>query len=134
MKNLSKVCVYAALGMAILVPHSALSARVAEVSSGLGSNRVEEFPQQENRAYQQQYAHPYQTYGNEGRYGEYGNGGGAYGGYGGGYGGGAYGGMYEGEIGGPWIYPYPDPESEPGMGDDSNALYNSYLRHNGNGY
>ena len=28
---------------------------------------------------------------------------------------------------------YPDSESQPGMSDDSNALYNSYLRSN-NGY
>lgn len=44
--------------------------------------------------------------------------------YGGGYGTGGY----------APTYPYPDPQSQPGMNDDSDALYNSYLRHNNNGY
>lgn len=44
-----------------------------------------------------------------------------YGGYG------NYGG-YQGGGGGGVVYPYPDPESQPGMSDDSNALYESYLR------
>lgn len=48
------------------------------------------------------------------------------------YGGGGY---YGGTGGyGGVVYPYPDPESQPGMSDDSNALYQSYLRHNGQGY
>lgn len=51
-------------------------------------------------------------------------------------------GNYEGygvEGGGAWgggygVNPYPPPGSQPGMNDDSNALYNSYLRKNGQGY
>lgn len=50
-----------------------------------------------------------------------------YGDYGGGYWGGYGGGGYS-------VYPYPPQGSQPGMGDDSNALYNSYLRSHGQGY
>lgn len=50
-----------------------------------------------------QHAQPYGGYGNYGGYGGYG-------------------------YGGPVVYPYPDPESQPGMSDDSSALYDSYLR------
>lgn len=53
-----------------------------------------------------------------------------YGGYGG-YGGEVWGGGYGGGYG---VYPYPPPGSQPGMSDDSNALYNSYLRKHGQGY
>ncbi len=61
-------------------------------------------------------------YGGYGGYGQYGG----YGGYGGyaGYGGYGYG----------VINPYPDAQSQPGMSDDSNALYQSYLRHDEDGY
>jgi len=52
-----------------------------------------------------------------------------YGGYGGDYGGGAYvGSPFYGE----YINPYPPPGSMPGMSDDSNSLYNSYLQSNQN--
>jgi hypothetical protein len=32
------------------------------------------------------------------------------------------------------VNPYPAAGSQPGMSDDSDALYQSYLQHNGNGY
>lgn len=67
--------------------------------------------------YNQDYRRNYEGYGN-------------YGGYetGGGYWGGS-----AGFIGAP-VYPYPPPGSQPGMSDDSNALYQSYLRKNGDSY
>jgi len=53
---------------------------------------------------------------------------GGYGGYGGGYGGGVYNSGYGGVV----VPAYPPADSQPGMGDDSNALYRSYLRSNQN--
>lgn len=51
-----------------------------------------------------------------------------YGNYDDGYGGGVnWGGGYS-------VYPYPPQGSQPGMGDDSNELYNSYLIKHGQGY
>lgn len=59
--------------------------------------------------------HPYNrpNY-NYGNYGNYGGGGGVVGGYG--------------------VNPYPDPNSQPGMSDDSNALYQHELKIRGQGY
>lgn len=65
----------------------------------------------------------HQNYGNYHNYRENQN----YGGYGGGYGGGYVNEGYN-------VYPYPPQGSQPGMSDDSNALYNSYLQKHGQGY
>ncbi len=83
---------------------------------------------------QENYNHSYNS--NTGNYGDYGNhreqnyNYGGYEGYNGGYGG--YGGYNSGY--GELVNPYPAPGSQPGMTDDSNALYQSYLRNNNNGY
>lgn len=44
-----------------------------------------------------------------------------------------YGGGLEGVYPYQYISPTPPPGSQPGMSDDSNALYDSYLRHNSQG-
>lgn len=103
MKN--KLCLYGVLSFAALFSLVSLSARADEFhGGGEGYHGGNSFDHSYNNGYDRHYG----NYGDEGGY------------EGNGYWGGGY-----------WISPYPGPESEPGMGDDSNALYQSYLHDTG---
>ncbi|MBA3602194.1 MAG: hypothetical protein H0W50_00780 [Parachlamydiaceae bacterium] len=111
---LAKLSLTAALTAVTFFPIITLSARESGGGYHGGSSHTN-------------YNHNYNS--NTGNHGNYGNhreqnyNHGGYGGYNGGYGG--YGGV---------VNPYPEPGSQPGMTDDSNDLYQSYLRHNNTGY
>lgn len=111
---MNRMLVYSLLGLTALMPISSITAR--EYGGGIGGGVGGNYRPQYDARYQNYnyYEHNYGTYGNPGYANPYAN---SYYGY-----------------GNNWVYPYPDPESEPGMGDDSNALYQSYLRNNDNGY
>ncbi len=97
--------------MAILLPMMTLAAH----GGGGGEHHSAGHPRQQPHAA----AHPNQAHrdADRARY-DYNR----YGGYGGGYGGGGY---Y-----GDGVAPVVDPQSQPGMGDDTDSLYQSYIRSN----